>query len=71
MDPLGQHLLIVCKAAGLKWETTESLFGLRGTISAQQLQQMHCNFMKLQTKTAKMAIEFYRLRENAASVAVS
>jgi hypothetical protein len=71
MDPLGQHLLIVCKAAGLKWETTESLFVLRGTISAQQLQQMQYNFMKLQTKTAKMAIEFYRLRKNAASVAVS
>jgi uncharacterized protein (DUF2336 family) len=69
MNPQTEHLLVIAKATGLSWELTELLFGLRGTVSAQQLKQLRSSYMKLQPKVAKMAIDFYRMRVTAASAA--
>lgn len=62
------HLLVIAKAIGLSWETTSSLLILQLTpdsVSKSELERNSAKFRKLQSSTAKKAIEFYRLRHAA------
>jgi len=62
------HLLIVAKAIGLCWETTKELLLLQvgpGKMPRYELDQNQAKFAKLQARTAKKGIEFYRMRRLA------
>jgi uncharacterized protein (DUF2336 family) len=67
-----EQLLVLTKAIGLSWDTTKAMLllqaGTNGT-STHEINQCHDRFAKLQPKTAKKVIEFYRLRERAAATA--
>ena len=64
------HLLVLAKATGLSWETTKAILLMRLPIKNTAINEIeaHCaSFMKLQTKTAISAMQFYRLRARAES----
>jgi uncharacterized protein (DUF2336 family) len=60
--PRIDQLLVLAKAAGLGWETTRAILVMTGPtdISAQR-----DVFARLQLKTAKTALQYYRLRSRA------
>jgi uncharacterized protein (DUF2336 family) len=65
-DP--DQLLILAKAIDLSWETTKAILTLhagRSGVKAERLDQCFARFLRLQPKTAKTALQFYRLREKA------
>jgi uncharacterized protein (DUF2336 family) len=64
-----EQLLVLARAIGLSWSTTQSLLLLRngpGDASAEDINQTAARFSRLQPETARKAIEFYRLRARAA-----
>lgn len=64
------HLLLLAKAIGLSWNTTKALLLLQSrphSPSASESEQSLAKFTKLQARTARKAIEFYRMRELAAT----
>ena len=63
-----EQLVVLAKATGLSWETTSILLLLQsgtGDGRAPDLDECFKNFIRLQTETAKKALQFYRLRERA------
>jgi hypothetical protein len=61
-----EQLLVLAKAVDLSWETTKALLGLRagrGGVAKDRLDQCFASFFRLQPKTARAALQFYRLRE--------
>ncbi|HEX9471732.1 MAG TPA: DUF2336 domain-containing protein [Bradyrhizobium sp.] len=62
------QLLVLAKAIDLSWETTKSILTLqagRGGIAKERLDRCVASFFRLQPKTARTALQFYRLREQA------
>jgi hypothetical protein len=63
-----EQILVLAKAIDLSWVTTVALLLLQAGVSGrsrQQLEQCFASFSKLQPKTAKTALQFYRMREKA------
>jgi Uncharacterised protein conserved in bacteria (DUF2336) len=67
-----EQILVLAKSIGLSWDTTKAILllqaGTKGS-STHEINQCFERFGKLQPQTAKKVIEFYRLRERAASAA--
>ena len=62
------QVLLLAKAIDLSWDTTKAILQVRAATksgSAHELELNHARFMKLTPKTARTAIQFYRLRERA------
>ena len=62
------HILVLAKAIDLSWETTKELLLIRPTGTSKddhQIEACHASFLRLQSKTAKAAMQFYRLRARA------
>jgi len=63
-----EQVLVLARAIDISWETTLTLLllhaGVNGS-SRQQLDQCFTSFSRLQPKTAKTALQFYRMREKA------
>ncbi len=63
-----EQVLVFAKAAGFSWETTKALLMIKAgdqKISQVDLEQSFATFTRLQSKTAKMALQFYKLREES------
>ncbi len=62
------QLLVLAKAIDLSWETTKAILALqagRGGIAKERMERCFASFFRLQPKTARTALQFYRLREQA------
>ena len=63
------HILVLAKAIDLSWETTKEILLIRPDSTSngdREIEACHASFLKLQSKTAKAAMQFYRLRARAA-----
>jgi uncharacterized protein (DUF2336 family) len=63
-----EQILVLAKAIDLSWVTTVSLLLLQADVngsSRHQLDQCFASFSRLQPKTARTALQFYRMREKA------
>jgi uncharacterized protein (DUF2336 family) len=63
-----EQLLVLAKAIDLSWETTKAVLILqagRGGVAKERLNQYFASFFRLQAKTARTTLQFYRLREQA------
>jgi uncharacterized protein (DUF2336 family) len=63
-----EQILILAKAIDLSWETTKAILTLhagRGGAEKERLDQCFASYFRLQPKTARTALQFYRLREQA------
>jgi hypothetical protein len=61
-----EQLLVLAKAIELSWETTKALLTVhagRGGLAKARLDHCFASFFRLQPKTARAALQFYRLRE--------
>lgn len=66
-----EQILILAKAIGLSWDTTKAIltFRLGSSLEARErLEQCFASFLRLKPNTARMALQFYRLRERASQV---
>jgi len=65
-----EQIFVLAKAIGLAWETTEAILLLQAgseRTSPRELLECRATFARLQAATATKAIQFYRLREQAAA----
>jgi uncharacterized protein (DUF2336 family) len=65
-----EQLLIFAKAIDLSWETTKAVLTLlagSSSIPKDRLDRAFASFFRLQPKTARSALQFYRLREKAST----
>lgn len=63
-----EQLLVFAKAIDLSWQTARAILTLqagRGGVSRERLNQCLASFFRLQPKTARTALQFYRQREQA------
>lgn len=63
-----EQLMVFAKASDLSWETAKAIITLqagRGGVTKQRLDECFASFFRLQPKTARAALQFYRLREKA------
>jgi uncharacterized protein (DUF2336 family) len=63
-----EQLLVLAKAIDLPWETTKALLLLQSNADATSdaaINDCFASFIRLHTDTAKKALQFYRLREQA------
>lgn len=63
-----EQLLVLAKAIDLSWETTKAVLILhagRSGVAKERLDQCFASYFRLQPKTARTALQFYRLREQA------
>lgn len=62
-----EQLLIFAKAVDLSWKTTKAMLLVQPTAcgSAADLDRLLETFLRLKPKTAKLAVDFYRLRERS------
>jgi uncharacterized protein (DUF2336 family) len=63
-----EQLLILTKAIDLSWDTTKAILTFqagRDGAPKERLDQCFASFLRLRPKTAKTALQFYRLREQA------
>jgi uncharacterized protein (DUF2336 family) len=63
-----EQLLILAKAIDLSWDTTKAILTLqagRSGVTKERLDECFASFLRLKPKTAKAALQFYRLREQA------
>ena len=63
-----EQLLVFAKAIDLSWETTKAVLTLqagRDGVAKERLNQCFASFFRLQLKTARSTLQFYRLREQA------
>jgi uncharacterized protein (DUF2336 family) len=70
MQKWSEQLLVIAKALDLSWSMTKTILLLdSGAKDASELELDECfkNFTRLQTDTAMKALQFYRLREQAAT----
>jgi uncharacterized protein (DUF2336 family) len=68
-----EQLLVCAKAIDLSWETTKAVLVLQAGRSGgakERLDQCFARFFRLQPKTARTALQFYRLREKASGATV-
>lgn len=61
-DP-GDQILVLAKSIDLSWKTTCAILMLDSGINAAEYVD---RYKKLRPETARLAIQFYRLRERAA-----
>ncbi len=63
-----EQIVVLARALDIAWATTTKLLllhaGVNGS-SRQQLDVTYANFLRLQPKTARMALQFHRMREKA------
>jgi uncharacterized protein (DUF2336 family) len=65
------QILVIAKAIGLPWETTQALVTLNPAsrqISSTRLEDVRATYVKLHEETARKAVQFYRLKEQAAGI---
>ncbi|MDP1868721.1 MAG: DUF2336 domain-containing protein [Bradyrhizobium sp.] len=65
-DP--EQLIVFAKASDLTWESAKAMITVqagRGGVTKQRLDECFASFFRLQPKTARAALQFYRLREKA------
>ena len=65
-----EQILVLAKAIGLGWDTAKEILQLQTGAPAsapEELDRCCTTYRRLQRETAKKAIQFYRLREQAAS----
>ena len=70
MQKWSEQLLVIAKALDLSWNTTKTILLLDSGVkdaSAPELDECFRSFTRLQAETAKKALRFYRLREQAAT----
>ena len=63
-----EQILVLARAINLSWITTVALLQLQAGVngrSRQHLDQCFASFSRLQPKTARTALQFYRMREKA------
>ena len=63
-----EQVLVFAKAIDLSWETAKAVLTLqagRGGVTKDRLNQCFASFFRLQPKTARAALQFHRLREQA------
>ncbi len=63
-----EQLLVFAKAIDLSWGTVKAILALqagRGGVAKERLNQCLASFFRLQPKTARTALQFYRQREQA------
>jgi uncharacterized protein (DUF2336 family) len=63
-----EQLLVLAKAIDLSWETVKAILALpagRGGPAKDRLDRCFASFFRLQPKTARAALQFYRFREQA------
>jgi len=68
-----EQLLVIAKASDLSWETAKAIITLQvspGGVTKERLNQYFASFFRLQPKTARTALQFYRLREKASGGSV-
>ena len=68
-----EQLMVFVKASNLSWETAKAIIILqagRGGVAKQRLDECFASFFRLQPKTARAALQFYRLREKASGGSV-
>jgi len=66
-----EQLIVLAKAAGFSWDTAKALLRVKtGRVGFGQAEFDQCcaSFTRLQEKTAKTALQFYRLRDRAGRV---
>jgi uncharacterized protein (DUF2336 family) len=62
------QILVLAKATGLSWETTKAILQMSSPArsgAGRELEAYCASFTKLQPKTARAAMQFYRLRARA------
>jgi len=67
---MSEQLLVLAKAIDLSWDTTKTLLLLQSgpndsCASDSELNECFMSYIRLQSETAKKAVQFYRLREQA------
>ena len=65
-----EQLLVLAKAIDLSWETVKAILALQAGLAKDRLDQCFASYFRLQPKTARAALQFYRLREKAVGVSV-
>lgn len=68
-----EQILVLAKAIDISWETTKAILVFqagRGGLAKDRLDLCFASFFRLQPKTARAALQFYRLREKAHGTSV-
>lgn len=63
-----EQIFVFSKAIDLSWETTKAILILqsgRGGVAKERMDRCFASYFRLQPKTARAALQFYRLREKA------
>jgi uncharacterized protein (DUF2336 family) len=63
-----EQIIVLARALDISWATTMKLLLLHANVngsSRQHLDVTFANFLRLQPKSARMALQFYRMREKA------
>jgi uncharacterized protein (DUF2336 family) len=66
VDDRSEQVLVIGKAIGAAWDTVRAILQLKtdpGSGTRPDVEQCAASFARLQTETAKKALQFYRLRE--------
>ncbi len=66
----GDQILVLAKSIGFSWKTTKAILALQGGAGGRSnadSADYHDRFRRLRPETARAAIQFYRLRERAAT----
>jgi hypothetical protein len=59
-----EQLLIVAKSIDLSWETTKAMLRMQ-SLPVERLDHSFASYLRLKPKTAKTALQFYRMRDRA------
>jgi uncharacterized protein (DUF2336 family) len=68
VDRQAEQLLVFAKSIELSWATVKMMLALQaspGGMGDDQMEQLFKSFSRLQPRTARTALQFYRLRERA------
>jgi uncharacterized protein (DUF2336 family) len=61
-----EQILVLCKAIGLDWDGTKAILQMQAETGCRHdFEQCFASFAKLQPDTARKAVKFYRLRDEA------
>jgi uncharacterized protein (DUF2336 family) len=63
-----EQVLVIAKAIDLSWETTKAMLMLKtapGADGSEAMNRTFASYFRLKTKTARAALQFYRLRQRA------
>ena len=61
-----EQFLIIAKSIDLSWETTKAILCLQSTqVDLERLNHCFAAYLRLKPKTAKTALQFYRMRDRA------